>query len=139
MRPFPALVVALSGLSFCSCQPEKDKPVEKEAAEVSKPKHPWDWKPTEANLVAGREIYVAECSGCHNEGEEGAPSLLDQKSWQKREAKGLTVLLDHAINGYQGPSGEMPARGGTPSLSDEEVTNAVNYILASQKFHSNNN
>ena len=45
-------------------------------------------------------------------------------------AKGKAVLLQHALNGFQGPSGsEMPARGGNDALSDEQVKNAVEYML----------
>jgi len=42
-------------------------------------------------------------------------------------------LLDHGINGFTGSDGEMPARGGTESLTDEEVTNAVKFMLATPK------
>lgn len=98
------------------------------------PTHPWDWIPTAPALISGKEIYQIECSGCHNEGEEGAPSLTKKEEWSKREAKGLTTLYDHAINGYDGPDGEMPARGGTPSLTDDQVKNAVNFMLQSQKL-----
>ena len=83
--------------------------------------------------MAGREIYLIECSGCHDEGEEGAPALTNAGEWSTRSEKELAVLLDHALNGWQGPDGKMPARGGTPTLTDQEVTNAVNYMLATPK------
>ena len=40
------------------------------------------------------------------------------------------MLKDHAINGYQGSAGYMPAKGGRTDLSDEEVANAVDYMIA---------
>ena len=105
----------------------------KAAAEPPLPAHPWDWDPEDATLVSGRTIYMAECALCHNEGEEGAPSLEDAAEWETRKAKGIAVLVDHAINGFTGEDGEMPARGGTDSLTDEEVSNAVNYMVATPK------
>lgn len=130
MKPL-LLTTCVFAAFVLSCKTSKETTTEPEK-EV-KPEHPWDWIPTDPTLLAGREIYQIECSGCHDEGEEGAPSLAKTSEWETRSAKGLAVLLDHAINGFQGPDGEMPARGGTPSLTDEEVTNAVNYMLATPK------
>ncbi|MEM9079278.1 MAG: c-type cytochrome [Verrucomicrobiota bacterium] len=123
-------ILFLCVLAACKSSEEQAAPSpEKEHT----PKHPWDWIPEDPDLLAGREVYVIECGLCHDEGEEGAPSLARADEWERREAKGLDVLLDHAINGWQGPDGKMPARGGTPSLTDEQVTLAVNYMLATPK------
>jgi cytochrome c5 len=43
--------------------------------------------------------------------------------------QGIDVLRDHAINGYTGSVGFMPAKGGRTDLSDQEVSNAVDYIV----------
>ena len=43
--------------------------------------------------------------------------------------KGIDVLYASAINGYTGELGMMPAKGGNPALSDEEVKAAVDYII----------
>ena len=98
-----------------------------------KPSHPWELEPTDPELIAGKEIYLAECALCHNEGEEHAPPLTAHEDWSIRAAKGLDVLFDHAINGFIGDEGEMPARGGTDSLTDAEVQNAVRFMLETQK------
>jgi len=119
-------------IALAACKPSGEQAASA-VEEDSHPKHPWDWIPEDEALVAGREVYLAECSFCHDEGEEGAPRLAKKAEWDEREAKGLAVLLDHAINGFQGPDGKMPARGGTDTLTDEEVTNAVNYMLATPK------
>lgn len=110
-----------------SCQPDQSKESAEKSEEHSEET---EWTPTSPILIAGKGIYDNECALCHDEGEEGAPRLSSKKQWTKREAKGLATLLDHAINGYDGPDGEMPARGGTKTLTDEEVTNAVKYMLA---------
>jgi cytochrome c5 len=41
----------------------------------------------------------------------------------------METLAEHAIVGYQGTMGVMPAKGGNPALSDEEVTAAVQYMV----------
>ena len=40
----------------------------------------------------------------------------------------MDVLYANAINGYTGELGMMPAKGGNPNLSDDEVKAAVDYI-----------
>ena len=52
----------------------------------------------------------------------------DIANWAPRIAQGVEVMAAHAINGYQGKSGYMPARGGFNSLTDEEVIAAVTYM-----------
>lgn len=79
--------------------------------------------------LSGEAVYAASCAACHTAGIAGAPRIDDAAEWQKRRAQGLDVLMSHAINGFQGASGLMPARGGNASLTDEQVTAAVEYIL----------
>ena len=56
--------------------------------------------------------------------------LGDAEAWTARIAQGTDVLKDHAINGYQGSVGFMPAKGGRTDLSDEEVASAVDYMVS---------
>ena len=44
---------------------------------------------------------------------------------------GIKLVPINAINGFHGSDGDMPARGGTPSLTDQEVKNAVLFMLKS--------
>jgi cytochrome c5 len=37
-------------------------------------------------------------------------------------------LTQHAIEGYTGAAGYMPAKGGRTDLSDEEIAAAVEYM-----------
>jgi cytochrome c5 len=72
------------------------------------------------------EVYASVCSACHNAGVAGAPRADDGDEWARRlDEKGLDTLVSHSINGFQA----MPARGGNPNLSDEEVAGTVAYIL----------
>ena len=75
---------------------------------------------------SGDEVYEAVCKACHMLGVAGAPKFGDKAAWTDRIAKGEETLLDHALNGFN----TMPARGGNPDLSDEEVKRAVQYMLA---------
>ncbi|MDX1654470.1 MAG: c-type cytochrome, partial [Candidatus Competibacteraceae bacterium] len=62
----------------------------------------------------------------HAQGVAGAPKLDDQAAWEPRVAKGMETLVSHAINGFNA----MPPKGGNMSLSDEEVSHAVAYMVA---------
>ncbi|MEJ2176910.1 MAG: c-type cytochrome [Gammaproteobacteria bacterium] len=77
----------------------------------------------------GESVYNTSCTACHTPGIAGAPKLGDAAAWEARLAQGIEVLIEHAIQGYQGEAGVMPAKGGNPALSDDEVTAAVQYML----------
>lgn len=76
----------------------------------------------------GSEIYDNLCAGCHGAGVAGAPRLT-QADWANRIPQGRDVLYTHAIEGYTGETGFMPARGGNPALSDEQVIASVDWML----------
>ena len=82
-----------------------------------------------AAALSGGEVYTNACAVCHTAGVAGAPVLGDVDGWTARIAKGTEVLVDHAINGFQGEVGYMPPRGGNMALSDDEVTAAVEYMV----------
>jgi len=78
---------------------------------------------------AAKGIYDRSCAVCHNQGVAGAPVTGDKSLWLERIAKGTATLTDHAINGYRGKTGFMPAKGGNATLSDEEVAAAVQFMI----------
>lgn len=80
--------------------------------------------------LTGAQVYNNACGACHTNGIGGAPKLGDVSGWQPRVAQGLEILRSHAVNGYQGSAGYMPAKGGNLGLSDEEVYRAVDYMIA---------
>ena len=85
---------------------------------------------TEVAAVDGKATYDTVCMVCHTTGAANAPRLGDKAAWEPRLAKGMDVLTDHAINGF---NAVMPAKGGRADLSDEAVIAAMNYMLDSVK------
>jgi len=81
----------------------------------------------------GQQVYRATCVACHDAGIAGAPKLGDKSQWAKHIAKGLDTLYASAVNGVQGSTGAMPAKGGNPALSNAEVRAAVDYMVARSK------
>lgn len=86
--------------------------------------------PDERNNVVGAAVFRNTCALCHGPGIAGAPRLDDQADWSIRVARGVDTLYAHAIAGYKGQQGLMPSRGGNPSLSDDEVRSAVDYMVS---------
>jgi cytochrome c5 len=77
----------------------------------------------------GRGVYNRTCSMCHASGAAGAPIPGNKEDWAPRIAQGMDVLYAHSIEGYTGEKGMMPAKGGNPSLSDDETKAAVDYMV----------
>ena len=40
------------------------------------------------------------------------------------------MLYQHAIEGYTGAAGVMPAKGGNPALTDDQVRSTVDWMLS---------
>jgi len=76
----------------------------------------------------GAEIFNGLCAGCHKGGVGGAP-MLTAAGMGARAAKGKDLLYKHAIEGFQGDAGVMPAKGGNPALTDDQIKVAVDYML----------
>lgn len=82
----------------------------------------------EVKPLTGAEAY-ASCAACHAAGVAGAPIVGDAAIWSARLAQGVDTLYKHAIEGFQGTAGLMPAKGGNMALSDDSVRAAVDYML----------
>lgn len=77
----------------------------------------------------GEAVYKAACTACHGAGIAGAPKTGDAPAWEARLEQGMATMVKHAIEGFQGETGFMPARGGHMNLSDEQVREAVQYMV----------
>ena len=80
--------------------------------------------------LSGPQVFNEGCIACHGSGIGGAPVLTDADNWAGRTAQGIDVLYQHALEGYTGSSGYMPPKGARLDLSDQEVKDAVDYMVS---------
>lgn len=151
-----SLMIAL-GLTMSACskhESAESKPTEEIAAqqgEIARANHPMPVASQPASFVpptaasaaattttatatqvsadAGEKLFGSVCTTCHTAGLMGAPKLADKAAWAPRIAQGKDTLYKHAIGGYQGKAGVMPAKGGSQA-SDDEVKAAVDYMVS---------
>jgi len=81
------------------------------------------------NLENGKVIYNKACIACHWKGVAGAAALTDKARWEEIGAKGMETLHKHAIEGIQGQYGVMPAKGTCTDCSDQDLYDAIGYML----------
>lgn len=70
---------------------------------------------------------------CHGDGLGGAPVTGDRDEWARRIAKGTAKVHRNVIEGFEGGTGVMPAKGGRADLSDEEIIALVDYMLEASR------
>ena len=73
----------------------------------------------------GKEVYDTACTTCHAIALAGAPKFGDRVSWGERANEDLDHLVETVTNGLGG----MPPMGMCMDCSQEELTNAVQYML----------
>ena len=77
----------------------------------------------------GESTYKSSCFACHDNGVANSPKFGDVAVWAPRIENGLASLHEGAIKG----KGAMPAKGGNPSLSDQAVIEAVNFMVVNSQ------
>jgi cytochrome c5 len=77
-------------------------------------------------MKTGQEVVTAVCGACHLTGAAGAPKIGDKAAWAPRIKEGLDGLVKTALAG----KGAMPPKGGSPDLSDFEITRAIVYMTS---------
>ena len=77
----------------------------------------------------GKEIYNQNCAMCHAAGLANAPKLGNKADWEPRVKAGKDALLQAALKGKNA----MPAKGGNPKLTDEQVAAAVEFMVGAAK------
>lgn len=78
---------------------------------------------------SGEQVFNSTCQGCHATGAAGAPKVGDKSAWGPRIAKGMPTLYQHAMQGFNA----MPPKGMCMNCSDEEIKNAVNFMVSKAK------
>lgn len=78
---------------------------------------------------AGEAIYQKYCAGCHMSGGGGAPKFGDSGQWAPFLAAGMDKVYTNAIHGIDG----MPPKGNCDACTDDQVKNAVDYIVNNSK------
>ncbi len=84
-------------------------------------------------MLTGPQVYNEACIACHGTGIGGAPKVGDVGTRAPRIAQGTAILHENAINGYQGSTGYMPPKGARVDLSDKEINDAVDYMIAESR------
>jgi cytochrome c5 len=81
----------------------------------------------------GTEAYETACKACHGAGIAGAPKAGDKAAWGPRIAQGKDTLYNHALHGFSGKTGVMPAKGGRADWPDDLIKQAVDHIVELEK------
>ncbi|MBO4575671.1 MAG: cytochrome c5 family protein [Neisseriaceae bacterium] len=82
----------------------------------------------EPGTRTGEQVFDKTCNQCHASDATVAnsPKLGNNAEWAPRIAKGFDTLISNAINGFN--NNAMPARGGNPDLTDDEIARAIAFM-----------
>lgn len=81
---------------------------------------------TGPKVLTGEEVVSSTCAQCHQMGILGAPKIGSKEDWAPRAEAGYMSLLKSALEG----KGNMPIRGGNPSLTDDNIKKGITFMLA---------
>jgi cytochrome c5 len=73
------------------------------------------------------QVYQTFCIACHGTGANESPVMGNIEAWEPRIAKGIDVLYDNAITGFN--NNAMPARGLCMDCSDDDMRATVDYLV----------
>ena len=98
------------------------------------------------NIDNGKRVFNQSCITCHLYGTGGATMLRDTDSWEfLLNKKTMEEIYMNVLNGYIGDKGPMPKKGGCMQCSEEDLLDAIEYILylnsltiRNQKLNMNN-
>lgn len=105
-----AIVAVCAGLLLCGCG--KNAPTPEEMARL---------EPGDAALAP---LYDHSCKACHAVTGSGAPLVHDHSAWDARWQKGLPILRDHAITGFQA----MPAGGQCSACTRDDYEKLIRFM-----------
>src|SRR5665647_71517 len=129
MNKFTLLLATLSLALLASCG-QKDTAAPASAPTAAPAPAPVTAPAPVAENTVGKSVFGKVCSMCHAVGAAGSPKPGDKADWGPRIAQGNDVLYKHALEGFTGAKGQMPARGASTTLKDEEIKAAVDYMVS---------
>jgi len=125
MKNAPLLIAALLAATLAACGGQESPPPAPAAAPAPPPV-----AAAPAAPHPGESSYKKVCAMCHSAGVAGAPKPGDKADWGPRIAQGKDTLYKHALEGFTGQKGMMPARGGAATMPDEDVKAAVDFMVS---------
>jgi len=84
-----------------------------------------------ADDQGGKTVYQGTCIACHGPDGKGVlPGVPDFTAPNSPLSQPDGVLIKHITEGFQAPDSPMamPARGGNPTLTDTQISEALAYI-----------
>lgn len=78
---------------------------------------------TVAVKKTGKEVVDGLCASCHVAGVGNAPRFDNTADWSARYANGMAALMEVGMKGKPGTT--MMAKGGDPSLTEDDIWNAI--------------
>ena len=86
-----------------------------------------------SHVEAGKAVYDTTCVACHGENGKGTiPGVPDFNKKKGPLVKSDEELFTSIKDGFQSPGSymAMPALGGNPDLTDQEVRDVIEYLRA---------
>lgn len=123
-----AVAILAALLAGCGDKKSEPAPVAAPAAVTAPAPSAAPAAPAAAENELGKSVFGKTCAMCHAAGVAGAPKPGDKGDWGPRIAQGKDTMYKHAIEGFTGAKGMMPAKGGSANLTDAEVKAAVDYM-----------
>jgi cytochrome c5 len=80
-----------------------------------------------AGPATAEEVYQTFCFACHATGLNNAPTFGDAAAWEPHIAKGMDVMYESALNGFN--NGAMPPKGTCMSCSNDLLNATVDYMV----------
>ena len=82
------------------------------------------------NIDNGKKVFNQSCITCHLYGTGGATMLRDTDSWEfLLNEKTMEEIYLNVLNGYIGDKGPMPEKGSCIRCTEEDLLDAIEYIL----------
>lgn len=81
--------------------------------------------PADAELA---EIYEYSCYSCHANPQTGAPLTGDVDAWAPRLAKGMDVLMESTIEGFEG----MPPLGMCMDCNEDQFVALIQFMSGTE-------